>query len=233
MSRSCEPRFLTSVLIVSLLLALLMSGGCSEEDPVIIDPWPSSLPFPASEDQLMANFRYLYEDMDIDEYLGMLDPEFRIYLKLSTIDDNNLPLAYLDRGADSLSTWNLFSGDAPNPVTLGVNRIIFSTLTGIESWVDTEDSRFPGARQRVYNVHFVFEQGSGTTRRDMTVSGRIDFYVIPQTVRYQGRDQTMYRLVGQVDDTNDKAGDPLAKPNEDTSWGQVKVLFLTTEGDGD
>ena len=233
MSRSCESRFLMSVLIVSLLFALLMSGGCSEEDPVIVDTWSSSLPFPATEDQLMSNFRQLYEEMDIDEYLGMLDPEFRIYLKQSTIDENGLPGDYLEYVEDILSTRNLFSGDAPNLATPGVNRIIFSTLTGIESWVDTEDPRFPGARQRVYNVHFVFEQGSGTTRRDMTVAGRIDFYVIPQTVRYQGRDQTMYRLVGQVDDTNDKAGDPLAKPNEDTSWGVVKVLFLTTEGDGD
>ena len=164
---------------------------------------PTELPFPGTEDQLMSNMRVVYEDMDIDGYLEVLDTDFKVYLKQSTIDENNLPQDFFDYETDVRITRNMFSGDAPNEDVPGINQVIFSTLTGIETWEDSQDPRFPDARFRTYNVHFVFEQGSGTTRQDLTVDGRIDFYLSSEQVMHEGKERTMYRMVGQVDDTND------------------------------
>ena len=38
---------------------------------------------------------------------------------------------------------------------------------------------------------------------DLTVAGRIDFYLSSEQVMHEGKERTMYRMVGQVDDTND------------------------------
>ncbi len=194
------------VLMVAALCLTVAPTGClfsPDEDEGGGGGTVTELAFPGTEDQLMANMVTVYEDMDIDGYLEVLDTEFKVYLKQSTIDENNLPQDFFDYETDVQITRNMFSGDAPSETVPGINRVIFSTLTGIETWEDSQDPRFENARFRTYNVHFVFEQGSGTTRQDLTVDGRIDFYVSSEQVMHEGKERTMYRMVGQVDDTND------------------------------
>ena len=194
-----------ALLVAALCLTVAPTGCLFSPDDDDTPPvgTVTELPFPGTEDQLMANMVTVYEDMDIDGYLLVLDTDFKVYLKQSTIDENNLPQDFFDYETDVQITRNMFSGDAPSETVPGINRVIFSTLDGIETWEESQDPRFVDARFRTYNVLFVFEQGSGTTRQDLTVAGRIDFYLSSELVMHEGKERTMYSMVGQVDDTND------------------------------
>jgi hypothetical protein len=208
-----------------LVAACVLVAGCKDEPEVTApdDGLDLVLPLAATADQLMSNFVTAYENMDYAAYLEVVDPEFRIYLQPGTIADFKLERVYFDYAEDCDITGNMFTGEAPAPDAAPINGIDFIALNGAGPWVDAEDERFPGAQHRVFEVLFIFHLGAGDSRKDLTVQGRIDVYVKTETVRFEGRQQTRFVLVGQIDDTNDS----YAKPNQDATWGEVKALYRT------
>ena len=167
--------------------------------------------------------------MDYISYATSLNPDFKLYLKPETVTDFGLPTDHFDFETDLRIMENMFSGDAANEWVPGITAINVLHFIRITEWADSEDTRFPGARHSIYDIYLEFWQGSGDARQKMTVSGEAEFFAMPETVTYAGQERTGFKLVGHVDRTSGKSADPLAKPNEDTSWGGVKALFLTRE----
>ena len=108
-----------TILIVLIFSALFSSflAGCdddpisTETPPVIIGPEPPI----GTPDILMANLKTTYEDMDSSRFEGLLNPDFRMILLQSTIDDwanSSTPLEedFFDHNAEVTIHRNIFEG---------------------------------------------------------------------------------------------------------------------------
>lgn len=172
------------------------------------EPAPA-LPFAGSQDQLMTNWQTVYENLDFDGYLEVLDTRFKIYLQEKTRQDFGIVNPYFSYEEDVRITRNMFSGDAPNDTTGGVTAVVFTSMTPIGTWEPSQNPDFPNGDPqnpdiwfRTYDVSFTFEVGTGDTRKDLDVNGEIEFYLSSQQVTHEGRERTQYKMIGQVDLTD-------------------------------
>ncbi len=211
-------RLLLLVLVVSLVLV-----GCDSDDPVtppgggtnVID-----LPFAGSEDQLMENFRTVYEDMDFDSFGTLLHADHVFYLQPSTREE------FPDIGetftvADEMRIAERMFGGIPvtdpgGNLVPAVSALNFLTFEQWTAWADTPvDDLIPNARFALYEVTMSIDRAGHSSLRPV---GQIKFYAAGRDSLYEGTVQQFYELIGQVDLTSNKSV-------ESATWGSVKALF--------
>ena len=205
------------------LAMLLVAGasGCGDDDPG--QPAPEG-PSWESTDHLMADFVTAIQEMDLDTYRAMLDPDFRLYLTQDTVDNFALPRPYFDLAEDLASTGRMFAGQPftrpTGDVVPAITRIQFVIFEPEASWaVSPPESRIPGVTWAPFQVHMVIEQGNVGR---LNVQGRIMVYLDSAEVNVHGQPQTRWTMVGLEDLTTVPQADKAA---EDASWGSVKALY--------
>jgi len=196
---------LKRVLLLAALTVLVIPAGCifSPDDGGGEPPPPKVLPFADTPEQLMKNFQTVYEEMDIDGYRQVIDPNFKIYLSQDTITEYALPREFFDYDEEVLIAERMFSGNSltrPNGTFVpGITRIQFNIFEPEATWeTSPADHKIPNALWAPYQVQFVIEQGNVGR---LNIEGRINFYLTSQEVEYQGRMQTQWKMVGQEDFT--------------------------------
>lgn len=220
------PDRMRVLVLVAVALALL-AVGCSEEDnPFIIDTGgdipASKLPFPATPDQLMANFLAVYETADLEEYGLLLAPGFATRLQPATIQDYPQVGSTLDVAEETRSHTRMFSGedlvDAGGAFLPGIESFDFTLFSKVVDWgVSLPTDPVPNTLSALYNVQLVVFRGEQNPV--ISVSGLIRFYVKPATGRVDGESKTYYRMVSQLDLTEG------GKASEQTPWGSLKALY--------
>jgi hypothetical protein len=194
------------ILMLLAVVLLIAPAGCifSPDDSNDNDNTGTELPFPNTPEKLMANFQTVYENMDIDGYRQVIDPSFTIYLSQETIDEFALPREFFDYDEEVLITERMFSGNSitrPNgDIIPGITRIDFSYFQAEAAWATSPaDHRIPNALWAPYRVDMTITQG---TDGRLNIKGIIEFYLTSEQVEYQGRTQTKYSMVGQIDYTS-------------------------------
>ncbi len=192
-------------LMLTAVILLITPAGCifNPDNGETPPPPVVTLPPPVTRDQAMINFKQVYEKMDIDGYLTVIDPSFKIYLSQDTITEFGLPQDFFDYDEESRIARNMFSGDAitrPNgDLVPGIVGIEFPTFYAEDAWTKSpSDDKIPDAWWAPYRVDIVIHQGS----RDLRIQGRILFYL----KEFDVNGQTLFKMVGQVDDTSPTAG---------------------------
>ncbi|MCP4574492.1 MAG: hypothetical protein GY838_19245 [bacterium] len=193
------------ITLLALLAALLLVSGCifspeKNKDDEIVDP--DGPPFAGSPEQLMRNFMDVYEDRDYTGYLTVIDPEFKIFLKQETVDEFGLPRDYFGYDEEIVITEKMFSGNPPREGVGAISNIELSVLSQVGTWELTENTVFPGALESQYEVQFKIMQSTTDGERQLNITGRIIFFLSTEQVDHNGRERTLYRMVGQIDETN-------------------------------
>ena len=197
------------ILMLLALVLLIAPAGCifSPDEGGDGPPPKEPLPWPETQEQLMANFVTAYEKMDIDYYREVIHQDFRIYLSQQTIDDFDTG-DYFDYDTEVQIARNMFSGNAitrdNGSIEPGITGFQFTYLTQATSWEPTPaDDRIPNARRALYNLELYINRTEGAPRLRIGGGdgGQIEFYLrnIPQ--ESQGRMRDRWWMVGQVDYT--------------------------------
>jgi len=201
------------VLLLGLSALLVAPAGCifSPKDDGGggggIGPGPE-LPFPGTPDQLMTNFKTIYENMDIDGYRNLLHPDYQTILKSSTTQEFPEVGESLDYTEEVRIATNMFSGapghDAQGVQTNPISSIAFQDPEQLTSWeMSPPDDPVPNALSALFNVLFEFNRAGDRT---LQVTGQIKFYITSRDSLYQGANKPYYQMIGQWDLTNDAAG---------------------------
>jgi hypothetical protein len=182
----------------------------------------TNLPFPASPEQVMANFQTIYETMDVNEYLNLMHPDFVTILQQSTMEEFPDVGPTLDRYEEQNIHKRMFSGlavtDPNGNLVPGVHNIDFSVFMPLDVWqISPPEDVIPNALYAPFEVSILFDRGQNYST--MKVEGIIKFYVTGQEFSYKGVTRVFYQMVGQVDLTDSN------KAVEGTSWGTAKALF--------
>ncbi len=197
--------------LAALLLMLAAAGGCifSPTDvPPCTDCNPTpTIQFPDSEDKLMANFQYIYETMDYQEFRKMLDPNYITVLQQSTQTDFPDVGETLDLEEELRIHDRMFSKqDVTDPLgnlIAGVQTIQFQTFQRVGVWATSPaNDTIPNARYALYSVQFLFDRGQENST--LKVTGNIKFYVTSRDSIVNGTPKPYFRMVGQVDLTEDQ-----------------------------
>ncbi len=197
--------------LAALLLMLAAAGGCifSPTDvPPCTDCNPApTIQFPDSEDKLMANFQYIYETMDYQEFRKMLDPNYITVLQQSTQTDFPDVGETLDLEEELRIHDRMFSKqDVTDPLgnlIAGVQTIQFQTFQRVGVWATSPaNDTIPNARYALYSVQFLFDRGQENST--LKVTGNIKFYVTSRDSIVNGTPKPYFRMVGQVDLTEDQ-----------------------------
>ena len=222
-----KSRTLSMLSLAALAFLVVGAGGCifspdSDDGGPGTGPGPDPYPFAGTEDQLMANFKTAYDEMDRNVYVDdVLYDEFHFVF---TEGSPYAPAGGWDRGAEVESVTSMFAGNAGWDEVAGVSKagvqdISFSQLLRLNDWEDVplNDPVFPGARKALYDVEIVFYLDTGSNT--ITVAGQQLFYVMSEQVEVDGVMKTRWRLFGQTDLSAD------GKANEAMTWSIVKVLY--------
>ena len=215
-------------LVVLMLAVLLAASGCSDEEKSPLTPGTednipdSSLPFPDTPEQLMANFQKIYETRDVDEYQLILDPAFETILQQATIDEFPNVGAKLDVTEENRIHERMFSGndleDADGNFLPAVLHFSFSQFRVLVDWGESlPTDPIPNTLSALYEVEILVDRGQSFST--LIVKGQIRFYVTTAEGRLNGQPKTYYRLVGQLDLTN------INKDVGEVAWGFLKALF--------
>ncbi len=202
-----------SLLLLAALFLLIVPAGCifspdGGDDTGGGEPPAPAIPFAGSEDQLMLNFRTVYEDMDFNSYRDMLHPDFLTILQSSTVELYPDVGPTLDLEEELRIAERMFSGEPQinpdgDPVP-GISSISFDQLEQQGSWATSPaNDVIPNARFGLFEVVFRFERPGFST---LMVTGSIKFYVAGRDSFYNGQDRTYWQMIGQQDLTQDTAG---------------------------
>lgn len=212
-----------------VLLALLLAcAGCNDDEsnPVITntpDNIPdSSLPFPDTPAQLMANFQTIYENKDADEYKLMLDPAFVTILQDATIWEYPHVGPQLEATEEASIHDRLFSGEhltgRDGEFIPAILHFSFGRFQPVVDWDDSlPTDPIPNTLSSLYDVDIIVDRGQNF--HAYKVSGRIRFYVTTAEGRYNGITKDYYRMAGQLDLTQTE------KATDYKSWGSLKAWF--------
>ncbi len=190
------------VFLMPLLLVALAGTGClfspdNSDDP---PPPPPVIPFPDSEDQLIANFKTAYTSMRIDDYRPVLHPQYVFILR-----PEDVPPGESDRFtyAEELAVAeNMFSGqpierpgDSPVPA---ISAISIAALDRQGTWIDvgSSDPDFPNTRRGLYLIQLTFSRAGANT---IIVNGQQEFYVTSRDSLVNGVTKPYFQLRGQRD----------------------------------
>jgi len=207
---------------------LLIMAGCSkeEENPLVpedeLNLPDSSLPFPDTPDQLLANFQTIYETRDADEYQLILDPAFVTLLQQDTINEFPHVGTELDVAEEIQIHGRLFLGetltDPDGGLLPAVLNFSFSRFNKIVDWgLSLPSDPIPNTLSALYDVEILADRGQ--TFSTLMVEGQIRFYVSTAGVILDGQPKSYFRLVGQQDLTDNN------KDVDEILWGSLKVLF--------
>lgn len=213
-------RWLTGL---AILVALLLLVSCSDDDPVTPAPEPpgSSLPFPDTPEQLMANFAAAYETMDAEEIGYLLAPEFQLFLKDATVEEFPVLGPTLDRDDMAVFHGRMFAGesgrDAQGNLTNPISTIELMEPVQLTEWGPTlAGDHLPGVPSALFEVSLAFMRAGDKTLRS---EGQIRFFLSERDSLHQGVVQSCFRLAGMADFTES------AKDNENVAYGSVLSLF--------
>ncbi len=111
----------------------------SVQHPVIfVAGFVARWPFPDTPEQLMANFKAVYEAMDSTGYTEMLAPDYRMILKGSTTLDFPELGETLDYDEEARIAGHMFSGvpghDPYGFLTSPISSILFQALEQLTAW---------------------------------------------------------------------------------------------------
>ncbi len=215
-------------LIVLVFAVLLVLSGCSDEEenpltPGTGDNFPvSTLPFPDTPEQLMANFLKIYETMDADEYKLILDPAFETLLQQATQNEFPGVGSTLNAAEENRLHERMFLGepllDANGGVLPAVLSISFSRFQPRVGWgVSLPTDPIPNTLSALYEVEILADRGQNYSTQ--FVRGTIRFYVATAEGKLDGQPKTYYRLIGQLDLTE------FSKDAQHTAWGSLKALY--------
>ncbi len=211
---------------LGFFLAVILLGalGCSEDEKILAPAGEpvSSLPFPGSPDQLMANFKTMYETRDYREFELIMAPGFETILQQETIEEFPDVGETLDLTEELRIHDRMFSGNAvtdPNgDLVPGVTSISFWRFTSQGNWADSPPTDIiPDSEWALYDVEFLLSRGQ--TFSTLKVRGNIKFYVTSRDSLHEGMNKPYYQMIGQVDLTNVRKG------VEESSWGTVKAVW--------
>ncbi len=191
-----------------LMMLLLASGGCifSPDDgggDDIIPPEPP-LPFADDPDQLIANFKTVYTDMNINLYRDeVLSEDYTFVLQAETVEEFQLSDNIYEYADEIVIAEKMFSGQ-PNSQNRVLSTIEIQVLQPQGAWLpvpanDPYFGGFPGARFRNYSILSYFNM-QGDFRYE--IQGNVLFYVTADTVMHEGAMTPRYKLLGQLDQTS-------------------------------
>ncbi|MBK6898250.1 MAG: hypothetical protein IPH09_02940 [bacterium] len=164
----------------------------------------SQYPFPDTAEQLMANVRAAYEDMDITEYAFTLHEDF-VFLFSTECLIAPEGGAYT-REEDLLHTGRLLGGetgydqvhDRVLPAVRDIEFVEFENLTGW-SEVAPEEPGFPGGMKAMYGVSVVMTLDTAD-ENSYGIDALQLYYVKQETDTVPGGESRLrYFLVGQKD----------------------------------
>lgn len=206
-----------------MLAALTVLVGCVHEDPFIPPAGTPGLPFPDTPDQLMQNFRTAYETMDITEITRLMDPTFVTILQQVTTTRFPAVGPTLDVLEETRIHERMFSKQSVvDPVGLtvpGIQTINFQTFECVDTWAPSLwTDPIPNTTCARYDVTILFDRGGSFA--EVKARGMIKFYVMQRDSVVAGVDRPYYRMVGQLDLTQDSG-----KASQTTAWGTVKAFF--------
>ncbi len=215
-------------LVFLMFAVLLVVSGCSEEDETPFYPGPgdnfpdSSLPFPDTPEQLMANFQVIYETMDVDEYKLILDPGFETHLQKGTQDTFPEVGSTFNVTQENRIHERMFQGqslqDPDGNFLPGIAGISFSKFRVLVDWGDSlPTDPIPNTLSALYEVDVLIDRGQQFST--LKVDGSIRFYVATAEGMLNGESKTYYRMIGQKDLTLDLKG------VENIAWGTLKASF--------
>ena len=182
----------------------------------------TKLPFPDSPQQVMENFKTVYETQDVGEYLQILHPDFQTILQQETIQDFPDVGPTLDRYEEQNIHKRMFSGlpvtDPNGDLIPGIYDIEFQVLQPLAPWEAAPDGDiFPNSLYCLYEVQVIFDRGQSFST--LRVEGMIKFYIVSREFDHEGETRQFYQMIGQVDLTGS------GKSTETLNWGSVKALF--------
>lgn len=195
-------------LLPALTVLLLVQPGCflspDEGDDDNVTP-PVVLPFPGTKDLVMANFKTIYENMDIAGFRNLLHPDYLCFLQQSTIDAFPDVGETLDINEELQIHERMFSGqsgtDAQGGLTNPISSIVFAEPEQVTNWARSPaDDRIPNADFARFNVLFEFIRTGDTI---LQVKGDIIFYLTSRDSLHEGITKPYYQMIGQVDLTED------------------------------
>ena len=197
-------RSLNLLLVLAFLIALV--GGCfdSEDSPIDPDPAVSTYPFPDTAEQLMANVRAAYENMDITEYAFTLHEDFVFLFSTECLiaPDGGV----YTREEDLLHTGRLLSGETGydqvhDRVLPAVRDIEFLQFENLTDWseVAPEEPGFPGGMKAMYAVS-AFMTLDTADDNSYGIDALQVYYVKQEAGTVPGGETRLrYYLVGQKD----------------------------------
>ncbi len=169
----------------------------------------TGLPFPSTPDQLIDNYKTVYQDKDIALYRDqVLSHDYKFVLQQGTVDEFGLPDNVYNYEEDVALQSRMFSeqpGHEANGTTVVISSIDIPIMNGYDNWEPVSDSDtnfggYPNARKRTYDVGIYFHV-SGESRQ-LYVAGQTTFYVTARDSTYQGAPTLYYQLLGQEDHTD-------------------------------
>ncbi len=196
------------LLLLAAVALLIVPAGCifspDDDDGGETPPPKPTIPPAFSEDQLMANFRTAYEDMDYDIFEDLLHPDFITILQNSTIQEFPDVGTTLDRSEELRIHQRMFSGqpvtDPDGALVQAISSISFDIFEQQVTWADSQPNDvIPNARFSLYDVTFLFDRPGAST---LKVVGQIKFYASGRDTVVGGVAKTYWEMVGQQDLTN-------------------------------
>jgi hypothetical protein len=197
------------LVLLTLVLALAAGGGCifsPGEDPTDPPDTPTGLPFPDSPDKLMANFQAIYEQMDYQEYVKMIHPDYIMILKDTTYNEFPDVGQTLDVSEELRIHERMFAKqDVTDPdgiLVPGIQTISFQTFIRQGTWsMSPSNDQIPNAEFALYDVVFLFDRGQNYST--LKVQGTIKFYATHRDSVVSGVTKPFYQMYGQIDLTQD------------------------------
>ena len=215
-------------LVVLMFGVLLAASGCSDDEKNPVTPgtgenFPvSSLPFPDTPEQLMANFQKIYETRDTDEYKLILDPAFETLLQQSAQNEFPGVGPTLGMTEEYRLHERMFLGepleDANGNFLPAIAAIGFSKFRNLVGWgMSLPTDPIPNTLSAIYEVDILVDRGQNFST--LKVAGTIRFYVTTAEGKLNGQPKTYYRLIGQLDLTN------IGKSTAVIAWGSLKAWY--------
>jgi hypothetical protein len=177
---------------------------------------------PGTPEILLSGIMTAYEEMDKEDYLALLDPDFLFILKPETAARYPDLGPTLDFTEEDRIHGRMFSGE---PVTdPGGNRqpavraVGWPHFQAQDVWAETDDvDQFPGTIWAPFEVDLIVDCGQEFATFKAT--GVTKIYVREYSRMVGGQEMPYYKLAGIVDLTQSDKG------VERTPWGLIKALY--------
>jgi hypothetical protein len=197
------------LLLLAAVALLIVPAGCifspdDGDEGGGGTPTPPPIPLAGTEEQLMANFRTAYEDMDYNTFEDLLHPDFITILQNSTVEEFPDVGLTLDLAEELRIHQRMFSGqpvtDPDGALVQAISSISFNIFEQQGTWATSQPNDvIPNARFALYDVTFLFDRPGAST---LKVDGQIKFYVTGRDSVVSGLTKTYWQMIGQQDLTN-------------------------------